>query len=399
MLTRRHFRHIAALLTLSLCLTHSTLGDTDQKSPGWIDVHIHLGALGQEGMQPSGPSQRGGDRMQSKRDRRGGPPSQRGGSRGYMSSKSDFEAAADALVNLMDDLGVKHAMVVLVPVPEHRPVTNEQEMRLILAGVHKHPDRLHLMGGGSTLTPMMEETPPENVTPAIKAAFRKEAERLLDEEGAVGFGEMLVLHASMQDKHSYSYYPADHPLFLLLADIAADRGVPIDIHMEATLKEMPTPQNLRRASRQNPDTLPASIPAFETLLAHNRGATIVWQHIGWDNLGTMTPELIRQLLTEHGNLYIALRVEQRPYMVGGGRTPMPNRIVDRTGRIDPDWMRILEEFPDRVMIGSDEFVSKDGSPKTPIASFRDTWAILNQLPPDLALMIGRSNAARIYGLE
>jgi hypothetical protein len=39
----------------------------------------------------------------------------------------------------------------------------------------------------------------------------------------------------------YETAPPDHPLFLLQADIAAQRDVPIDLHMEAFPKRSPSP--------------------------------------------------------------------------------------------------------------------------------------------------------------
>jgi len=61
--------------------------------------------------------------------------------------------------------------------------------------------------------------------------------------------------------------PADHPLLLLLVDIAARHDVPIDLHFDPVLEKMARPD---WAPSTNPAVLPANFPAFERLLAHNR---------------------------------------------------------------------------------------------------------------------------------
>jgi len=35
---------------------------------------------------------------------------------------------------------------------------------------------------------------------------------------------------------------------------------------------------------------------------------------------------------------------------------MPNRIVDENWRVHTVWVELFSEYPDRVMIGEDEFV-------------------------------------------
>ena len=77
---------------------------------------------------------------------------------------------------------------------------------------------------------------------------------------------------------------------------------------------------------------------------------------------------------------------------------MPNRIVDGQGKITAAWRALLEEFPDRFVIGTDEFFCVPGNASAAPQSFEETWRILEQLPADLAKKIGRENAERVYGL-
>lgn len=311
------------------------------------------------------------------------------------SQEENLEVAADNLINKMNDFGVQQALVVVVP----GPISNEYEEKSLRQAVAKHPDRLKLMAGGAILSPYLQGIKPENVTKDDRARFSEIATQLL-QDGAAGFGEMISYHLSMADHHSFQYEPPDHPLLLLLADIAAERSVAIDLHMEAIVNQRPMPENLKHASDKNPQVLEPTVPALERLLKHNPKARIVWQHIGWDNTGDMTPELLDRLLSSHPNLYIALRIENRAQQVGNG-PKMPNRLVDEKGKLKPEWMALIGKFPDRATIGTDEFffpVETEGEDR-PNQSFEATWAILDQLAPDLARKVGGTNAKNIYSLK
>lgn len=304
----------------------------------------------------------------------------------------NLSVAAKGLLDQMDRYGVRQALVVVVPGPH----SNEYEYAQLRKVVAERPDRLKLMAGGAMLSPYLQNTAPQKVTEADRSHFRQIATQIL-RDGAVGFGEMISYHLSMADHHSFQYAPPDHPLFLLLADIAAEHTVPIDLHMEAIVKRRPMPDNLQRASKNNPQTLEPTIPAFEHLLEHNRKARIVWQHIGWDNTGEMTAGLVGRLLSDHPNLYIALRVENRLQQVGNCGL-MPNRLVDENGTLMPEWSALIKKFSDRITIGSDEFFFPVES-KRPNQSFVETWSLLEQLPRNLAHKLGSENPRHIYNLK
>lgn len=368
-------RAVLLASTLAIAIPARVHPEGPPGATGWIDTHVHLG----------GPLSAGG----------GG----KGVGRGAGSPGADCAAAAESLVRMMDARGIGKCLIVTVPArgPSARSDVNEKVHEGIVEAVKRHSGRLFLMDGGATLQPIAASTAPSAVTPAIRADFEKRAKAILD-GGAIGFGEMILLHFCLGPTHSYQYTPPDHPLMLALADLAASRDVPIDVHMEAWPSETAPPENLRSACSQNPDRFPASLPAFERLLQHNRKARIVWQHVGWDNGGFMTPALMRDLLGKHPNLYLSLRVERRTQQVAAA-SAMPNRIVDASGAIREEWLALFHQFPDRFVIGCDEFVGPKGGLTTePHASFETTWSMLDRLPPEVKAKIGRDNAAKIYGL-
>lgn len=304
----------------------------------------------------------------------------------------NYESAADNLVFRMDQLGLAKAVILPPPQsPNQRGAYTYQEL---LGAVHRYPDRLVLAAGGGELSPMIFGTSPDQVTPEIKEEFRNRAGQIV-RDGAHAFGEMAVLHYSFQRNHVFEQAPADHPLFLLLADLAAEYDIPIDIHMEAVLEDEPTSEALLNVSPNNPAITKATIPAFERLLRHNPNARIVWTHVGWDNTGHLTVELLRRLLKEHPNLYGAIKFVRQQYESFG----KGNKVLDEPGMtIHPAWLDLMMEFPDRLMIGADEFIGVDNSTRRGPPSFQDTWSIVTQLPEELRQKVGGQNAARVYRL-
>jgi predicted TIM-barrel fold metal-dependent hydrolase len=291
----------------------------------------------------------------------------------------------------MDRYSVAKALI--MPPPRASDNLDPTEVQELLGVASRHPDRFFVAAGGDVLNPMIHECNASEATDEVLARFESEAERLV-RLGIKAFGEMTALHLSFKANHPFEETSPDHPLFLLLADIAARHGIPIDLHMEAVPTDVPIPAGF---SGNNPSTLRANIPGLERLLTHNQNARIVWQHIGWDNTGQMTVKLLRRLLKTHPNLYLALRVEERLFAMD--RSPMPNRIVDERWQIRQEWRAFFEEFPDRFVIGTDEFFGVPGRSRQAPQSFEETWRILDQLPPALAAKIGRENAVRIYNLN
>jgi predicted TIM-barrel fold metal-dependent hydrolase len=255
---------------------------------------------------------------------------------------------------------------------------------MILATVKKHPDKLAALGGGGTLNPMIiEAAKTGNAGPEVQKKFRARAEELL-RAGIVGFGEMSIEHFSLPQSpvKDYEYAPADSPLMLLLADIAAEHNVPIDLHMEALPQDIPTPADMKPP---NPPTLHGNIAALERLLAHNRRTKLIWAHAGSDNVGYRTPALMRELLQRNPNLYMEIK-----YDPGfPGKDPP---VVD--GKLKPEWLKLYADFPDRFLIGSDQHF--DPPATVPLARAQQNALLLDQMSPELRKKIAIDNPMRLY---
>jgi predicted TIM-barrel fold metal-dependent hydrolase len=273
-------------------------------------------------------------------------------------------------------------MILLLMSPDTFDHPGHYEAEIILPEAKKYPGKIAVVGGGGSLNAMIiQSAATGDAGPEVLKKFKQRAEELL-REGVVGFGEMTAEH--FDGNTPYQYAPADHPLFLLLADIAAEHGVPIDLHMEAVQQDMALPAGQK--SPPNPPRLHANIAAFERLLAHNSRAKIIWAHAGFDNTGYRTPELNRRLLAAHPNLYMELKAD--PLAKGF------NYPLDADGKIKPEWLALVRGYPDRFVIGSDQHYPE---PHDAVQRWQEVVSLLNQIPAGVREKIGTENIAHIYG--
>lgn len=276
------------------------------------------------------------------------------------------------------------AKIVFMPPPFTLDDPARHDADIILAAAKGHEDKLVVLGGGGSLNAMIQESVNSgDAGGETRKRFKQQAEELL-RAGVAGFGEMTAEH--FQGATPYQSAPPDHPLFLLLADIAAEHGVPITLHMEAVPRSIPLPDGLK--SPPNPPQLRSNIAAFERLLAHNRHARIIWAHAGWDNTGYRTPELCRRLLTAHPNLYMDIKIDPAN---PGKNSPLVN---DASGPIDSEWLQLFQDFPDRFVIGTDQHYPE---PQPGPQRWQTVVLLFNQLPAELRQKIGMENPARLYG--
>ncbi len=294
--------------------------------------------------------------------------------------RGNLDRTASTAMSAMDENGVTLTILLPPPFPDvHKGKYGRRELAPL---TRDNPSRFAFVAGGESLNGMIQAVDPDRVTPRAIQEFNEEAEAIV-RAGAVGFGEITAEHfSSGRGGHPYESTRPDHPLLLALADIAAKHGIPIDLHMEAIPQDMAFP---RRTGGANPERLKENISGLERLLIHNPGARIVWAHAGWDLTEERTVPLMRTLLAKYPNLYMSVKVDP----VGSQRTsPMAP-----DGGIKPGWLALLNAFPDRFVIGSDQFFDED------TARLAGARRFVNALPADLAPAIARRNAERIYKLD
>ncbi|MGE5215930.1 MAG: amidohydrolase family protein [Chloroflexota bacterium] len=297
-----------------------------------------------------------------------------------------------SLIRGMDEEGMRAAVVMIVPRPAPR-----SNYSLFASELKSFPDRFRFLGGGGILNPMIQRAVQLGaVPPPLRQRFTQAAKRILD-DGAVGFGEMTAQHLSLVPEHPYEACAPDHPLLLLLADIASEAGVVVDFHLDLVIRRIESlPGNI--LGNKNPESLEPNVDAFERLLTHNSKAKIVWAHAGSDPLGQWTPSVSRELLGRHPNLYMSIRVPPNDRLA--------RRVIFSNGTVDEEWLAVLRDFPDRFVMGGDQFVVSGLPDRVPIMRFSKMAAhirsesrrFLEALPEALARKIGYENAERLYKL-
>ena len=306
-----------------------------------------------------------------------------------------FNQSVHALLAEMRQYGVSESIVMSPPRGQYFRLNFDYPQ--FLPAIRDYHRRIAFLGGGGLLNPMVHTTKPAAVTPAVKRKFKRLALHIL-KAGAAGFGEMSSLHLSLAPEHGYNYVPADHPLLLLLADIAAAHDAPIDLHNDALAKSEPRPA--RFAGFQDPAILPATIPPLERLLQHNQKAKIIWDHGGADNAGDMTPQRVGAMMDRYPNLYMSLKP-----IPPNAKTP--NKLFSKDG-LDPGWAAVIARHPDRFFIGSDNFYVPPHIPpdKAPAqfshhngGKMRAIRAFLKLLPQNLARKLAYENAERLFKLS
>lgn len=299
----------------------------------------------------------------------------------------DYEGAASVAIKEMNRLSIKKAFIMPPPFISDQPdrYTGDELVEV----VRKYPDRFAFLDGGGSLNVMIQKAArEEKMGQGVRERFEKEAQVLLS-RGAIGFGEMTAEHFSFSHEHPYESAPPDHPLFLLLSDIAARHDVPIDIHMEAVPQEMAFPAMRGRSSPNNPKSLRSNMAAFERLLAHNRNTRVIWDHVGWCNTGFRTPSLCAALLEKNPNLFMSFKIRK-------DSLPDVSPLVEE--RLKPEWVDLLKRHPDRFLIGTDCFyVSPLSNARPGPMTTKGTELLLKQLPQEVLSKVTHENALRVFG--
>ncbi|MEQ1659920.1 MAG: amidohydrolase family protein [Hylemonella sp.] len=308
-------------------------------------------------------------------------------------SSGGAEQLANQGLELMNQERIRR-LVVLPPPQSKTGVLDGSQLVEVLK---KHGDRFAVVAGGATLNPILHNYSKQTQIPeAALKEFREQALRIAD-FGVVGFGEIALHHLSLNSKHDYESVPADHPMLLVLADVAAERDLVMDLHFDPVLTLTPVPAELKEFN--NPDIFQPNIEAFERLLQRNRKAKIVWAHAGGlDFIGQYTPTLVRDMLSRHSNLFLSIRPMART----------PGVMVTPSGEVNPEWVQVVQEYSDRFVFGSDSFLvdpgAKSGSAARLFAERSKAQRmgirrVLMALPRELARKVGFENAERLYRLK
>jgi len=120
--------------------------------------------------------------------------------------------------------------------------------------------------------------------------------------------------------------------------------------------------------------------AVDRLMAHAPRARLIWAHTG---IGGAPAARVRALLQRHPRLMGEL--SYRPGLTDGG------------GHLSAEWKALLNEFPDRFLVGSDTWINARWQAYETLMREARVW--LGDLSPETARRIGWGNGATLFGLE
>lgn len=143
-----------------------------------------------------------------------------------------------------------------------------------------------------------------------------------------GIGEIMSKHDDLT-AYTYGEPPqADEKALLSIYDYAAEQGLPILIHQNITSYYI--------------DEL-IYVDEMKNALAYNRNTKFIWAHIGISRRIEVSNllEIAKTLLDENSNLYFDLS-----WLVYDNYINVDNKSLN-------DWASLIENYPDRFMIGTD----------------------------------------------
>ena len=160
---------------------------------------------------------------------------------------------------------------------------------------------------------------------------------------------------------------ADAPTLKALFDLAAKYKRPMNVH-----------------AQWDTDTA----EEIERLAASNRGGRLVLSHCG----STAHAADIRAVFERNANVSCDLSFRSEPQLRG----PMLGYAVFGRGDLRSEWKKLIEDYPDRFMVGIDD-VQSWGEYEEVVRNIRS--GLLANLSPAAAEKVAYRNAVALFGLE
>ena len=161
-------------------------------------------------------------------------------------------------------------------------------------------------------------------------------------------------HEGIGEFHIFILDTSDEPLFRKVIAMAKANDMPLHVHSG--------PEPIR------------------WLYSMDSEVKIIWAHAG---LGE-SAEDVYALMKEYQELYADTSLREYAILSSGGE-------------IDAEWKKIIMDFQDRLMIGSDTWVNGQWDNYDGIIALNRLW--LSKLPRDVAEKIAYKNAERLFNRE
>ena len=162
-------------------------------------------------------------------------------------------------------------------------------------------------------------------------------------------------HQGIGEFHIHRLDTSDEPLFREVIAMAKARDIPLHVHSGT--------EPVRWLYSLDPDV------------------KMIWAHLG---LGE-PPQAVHALMSEFPDLWADTSLKERS-ILGYGEE-----------ELDPEWKKVVFDFQDRLMIGSDTWVNSQWDRFDDIIVSNRAW--LSKLPRDVAEKIAYRNAERYFGVK
>lgn len=234
----------------------------------------------------------------------------------------------------------------------------------------KFGDSLILFGGQSELNLIFKQGGLSAAESASTPAFKKLMVRLeedLKSKRIKGIGEIFVNNKnSSQTGWMKRKMKTDAPSLRAIFALAAKYKAFVGIHMEWKSD---------------------SVKQLETVMKASPGVKLLINHCGTENKASE----MRPFLKKFSNAYCELSFRYPPVMSKKAK----RRIIFTESSFDSSWKSLIEDYPDRFMIGTDAHNSKQYTDS--IQTVRK--GLLKKLKPKTAKMVAYGNAQKLFDLK
>lgn len=201
-------------------------------------------------------------------------------------------------------------------------------------------------------------------------------------------GEFEARHYVSGTNDRDVHLPVDSESFAAVFALSEETGLPFLLHHEAE---------------------DALLPELERMLQKHPRALVIWCHVG-RNRNPRTwkafppPEGVRAFILKYPNLYFDLN-QAKPGGTHPGTGQVDSNLYDvtqdmagqKTGTLRKAWRELLEEFPERFLVGTDTNTGRWDQYDRVIQTLRTL--VLSRLKPEAAARIAYKNAWRLMSGE
>lgn len=183
-----------------------------------------------------------------------------------------------------------------------------------------------------------------------------------------GIGEVFTRHDDLTALIDGDTPRANNEAMLRIYHLAAEYDLPVMLHSNITSKR---------------ERNPLYLAEIEEPLRNHPHVRFIWAHAGTSmeihrhqkKLDFLLPTL-KRMLGDYPNLYVDLSwTVLQPY------------LLDKNGKPDPEWLKLVEKYPERFMLGSDVVGRFEG-----LGEYLRAYApFLDALPEDVAKRVARDN--------